>query len=170
MDGQIPSGHIVVYDDDSFYMGGLIAEKICLTGQQVTLVTPADVVSAWCDYTSERFYVQKRLLELGVALQTGFQLASYNGDDVRIVNTYTDRTRAISANALVMVTARQPNDRLYRALETQWQEDSAIGIRSVTRIGDCEAPALIAASVYAGHRFAREFDMKPDTEMSPRYE
>ena len=95
---------------------------------------------------------------------------SYNGHDVRVVNTYTDRTLAISANALVMVTARQPNDRLYRALETRWQEDSAIGIRSITRIGDCEAPALIAASVYAGHRFAREFDMKPDAEMNPRYE
>ena len=86
------------------------------------------------------------------------------------MNTYTDQTRAISANALVMVTARQPNDKLYRALETRRQEDAAIGIRSVTRIGDCEAPALIAASVYAGHRFAREFDMKPDSEISPRYE
>ena len=170
MDGQIPIGHIVVYDDDSFYMGGLIAEKICLTGQQVTLVTPSDVVSAWCDYTSERFYVQKRLLEVGVAIQTGSQLVSYNGHDVRVVNTYTDQTRAISANALVMVTARQPNDKLYRALETRRQEDAAIGIRSVTHIGDCEAPALIAASVYAGHRFAREFDMKPDSEISPRYE
>ncbi len=70
MDGQTPSGHTVVYDDDSFYMGGLIAEKICLTGQQVTLVTPADVVSAWGDYTSERLYVQKRLPERGVALLT----------------------------------------------------------------------------------------------------
>ena len=170
MNGQIPRGHIVVYDDDSFYMGGLIAEKICLTGQQVTLVTPADVVSAWCDYTSERFYVQKRLLELGVALQTGYQLESYNNQEVRIMNSYTDQSRAISANALVMVTARQPNDSLYRALETRRQEDSAVGICSVTRIGDCEAPALIAASVYAGHRFAREFDMKSDSEKGPRYE
>jgi dimethylamine/trimethylamine dehydrogenase len=28
----------------------------------------------------------------------------------------------------------------------------------VRRIGDCEAPAIIAAAVYAGHRYARELD------------
>jgi dimethylamine/trimethylamine dehydrogenase len=26
------------------------------------------------------------------------------------------------------------------------------------RIGDCDAPAIIAAAVYAGHRYARELD------------
>ena len=32
------------------------------------------------------------------------------------------------------------------------------GILGVTRIGDCLAPGTIAAAVYAGHRFAREFE------------
>jgi dimethylamine/trimethylamine dehydrogenase len=32
------------------------------------------------------------------------------------------------------------------------------GIKSVTRIGDCLAPGLIAYAVYAGHRYARELD------------
>ena len=32
---------------------------------------------------------------------------------------------------------------------------------TLTRIGDCEAPAIIAAATYAGHRYARELDM-PD--------
>jgi dimethylamine/trimethylamine dehydrogenase len=31
--------------------------------------------------------------------------------------------------------------------------------KSVQRIGDCEAPAIIAAAVYSGHRYARELDM-----------
>jgi dimethylamine/trimethylamine dehydrogenase len=29
----------------------------------------------------------------------------------------------------------------------------------VKRIGDCEAPAIIAAAVYSGHRYALELDV-----------
>ena len=63
-----------------------------------------------------------------------------------------------SAAALVMVTARLPEDRLYRALETMADRLAAAGVKSVTRIGDCLAPGAIFHAVYAGHRYAREFD------------
>ena len=33
--------------------------------------------------------------------------------------------------------------------------------RSLQRIGDCDAPAIIASAVYAGHRYARELDKEP---------
>jgi dimethylamine/trimethylamine dehydrogenase len=168
MAGRIPQGPALVYDDDSFYMGGLVAEKIRLAGQPVTLVTPEDVVSAWCDYTSERFYVQKRLLDLGVVLQTGHQLLSYDAQNVRIVSAYTDQEQSIRADALVMVTARQPNDALYQTLNERLQQESSADMPTLHRIGDCEAPAIIAAAVYAGHRYARELDATPDT--APRYE
>jgi dimethylamine/trimethylamine dehydrogenase len=170
MAGQLPSGPVVVYDDDSFYMGGLVAEKIRLAGQAVTLVTPEDVVSDWCDYTSERFYVQKRLLELGVTLQTSHQLVSYHGQEVRIASGYTDQEQTLSANALVLVTARQPNDALYQTLKERLQQDSPAGAPTLHRIGDCDAPAIIAAAVYAGHRFARELDTDTDNRQQPRYE
>ena len=168
MAGRIPQGPALVYDDDSFYMGGLVAEKIRLAGQPVTLVTPEDVVSAWCDYTSERFYVQKRLLDLGVVLQTGHQLLSYDAQNVRIVSAYTGQEQSIRADALVMVTARQPNDALYQTLNERLQQESSADMPTLHRIGDCEAPAIIAAAVYAGHRYARELDATPDT--APRYE
>ena len=168
MAGRIPQGPTLVYDDDSFYMGGLVAEKIRLAGQPVTLVTPEDVVSAWCDYTSERFYVQKRLLDLGVVLQTGHQLLSYDAQNVRIVSAYTDQEQSIRADALVMVTARQPNDALYQTLNESLQQELSPDAPTLHRIGDCEAPAIIAAAVYAGHRYARELDATPDT--APRYE
>ena len=170
MAGQLPSGPVVVYDDDSFYMGGLVAEKISLAGQAVTLVTPEDVVSDWCDYTSERFYVQKRLLELGVTLQTGHQLVSYDGQKVRIASGYTDQEQTLDANALVLVTARQPNDALYQTLKERLQQDSPAGAPTLHRIGDCDAPAIIAAAVYAGHRFARELDTDTDNRQQPQYE
>ncbi len=56
-------------------------------------------------------------------------------------------------DSVVMVTARLPNDGLYRALA-----ERQAGPPSLCRIGDCDAPAIIAAAVYAGHRYARELD------------
>ena len=50
------------------------------------------------------------------------------------------------------------NETLYRELAERFSEGAAGTVKSVRRIGDCEAPAIIAAAVYAGHRYAREFD------------
>jgi dimethylamine/trimethylamine dehydrogenase len=43
-------------------------------------------------------------------------------------------------------------------------------IVSVTSIGDCLAPGTIAAAVYAGHRYAREFELPPDNRARFRRE
>jgi dimethylamine/trimethylamine dehydrogenase len=57
-----------------------------------------------------------------------------------------------------MVTARRPNDGLYRALCGRLAAGTEGAPKSVRRIGDWDAPAIIAAAVYAGHRYARELD------------
>ena len=64
----------------------------------------------------------------------------------------------MAADAVVMVTARRPNDTLYRELKMRLESGATDALKSVTRFGDCEAPAIIAAAVYAGHRYAREFE------------
>jgi len=56
---------------------------------------------------------------------------------------------------------RDPKDQLFGSLKSQALVVADAGIKSVSRIGDCEAPGLIAAAVYAGHRFAREFGKEP---------
>jgi dimethylamine/trimethylamine dehydrogenase len=43
--GVVPAGPVVVYDDDHYYIGGVIAEKLRGDGLEVTLVTPANEVS-----------------------------------------------------------------------------------------------------------------------------
>lgn len=57
--------------------------------------------------------------------------------------------------------AREPRDELYRSLADEPQVSAAAGIKSLAKIGDCDAPALIAHAVYAGHRAAREIDADP---------
>jgi dimethylamine/trimethylamine dehydrogenase len=53
---------------------------------------------------------------------------------------------------------RVSNDALAAELAGHEAQFAAAGIRSVTSIGDALAPATIAAAVYAGHGYAREFD------------
>jgi dimethylamine/trimethylamine dehydrogenase len=63
------------------------------------------------------------------------------------------------------MTARLPEDALYRALREREAEWADAGLRSVRVIGDAEAPGLIAHAVYAGHRYARELDAPPSGEI-----
>ena len=83
---------------------------------------------------------------------------------LRLANTLTGDTRE-HEGSVVSVTARLPRDELYDALK---------GKIPVRRIGDCFGPSIIAAAVYEGHRYAREFDAEIDPDEVPfnrtRYE
>ena len=170
MAGRLPDGPTVVFDDDSFYMGGVIAERVCRENVPVTLVTPENVVSDWCEHTSEQYQVQKHLLELSVRIETAHSLLAYDGREVTICCTHTGRQQSIEANALIMVTARSPRDELYQSLKQRMEGEAQTPFRSLRRIGDCEAPAIIAAAVYAGHRYAQELDREPDPDAPLRFE
>ena len=149
MAGVRPEGAVVVYDDDHYYMGGVIAEALSDAGCEVTLVTPANEVSTWTTHTEEQFRIQRRLLELGIALETGVTLGAVNEGSAVLECVYTGDAREVAAAAVVVVTSRQPQDVLFHSL---------VGRISVQRIGDCHAPGTIAAAVYSGHRYAREMD------------
>src|SRR5690606_31547675 len=68
MAGTIPDGPVIVFDDDHYYMGGVLAERIRAAGREVALVTPAEIASQWTHYTLEYDRIQRHLLELGVDL------------------------------------------------------------------------------------------------------
>jgi dimethylamine/trimethylamine dehydrogenase len=55
-----------------------------------------------------------------------------------------------------MITSRIPNDELYYELKGKIKDSNKFN--SVTRIGDCLAPATIASAVYDGRKYAMEFD------------
>ncbi len=150
-------------------MGGVIAERIRSENLPVTIVTPEHVVSDWCYYTSEQYQVEKRLRELGIEIKTTHNLLAYDGQKVTIGCIHTGRHETIQADALIMVTARQPRDALYHDLRRREEGGTQTSFRSLQRIGDCDAPAIIAASVYAGHRYAREFDSEP-VDLSVKFE
>ncbi|MFV2000351.1 MAG: FAD-dependent oxidoreductase [Acidimicrobiia bacterium] len=150
MAGVTPiGGPVVVYDDDHYYIGGVIAEKLRKEGLDVTLVTPANEVSTWTTHTEEQHRIQERLLSLGITLETGTTLGRIAADHATLECVFTGKTHDVAASSVVTVSSRRPVDDLYYEL---------VDDISITRIGDCLAPGTIATSVYSGHRFARELD------------
>ncbi len=167
MAGRLPEGRVVVFDDDHYYMGTVIAERLRAEATPVTLVTPADQVAAWGSFTAEQGRSQRRLLELGVEIVTAHGLSAFDGREATIACAYTGRERRIAADSVVMVTARRPNDALHRALSERLAAGVPAAPKSLRRIGDCDAPAIIAAAVHAGHRYARELDATGDGSDPP---
>jgi dimethylamine/trimethylamine dehydrogenase len=168
MAGQRPTGKAVtLYDDDHYYMGGVLAELLQREGFAVTLVTPATEVSNWARNTMEQFKIQARLLELGVAIVTGRIVSAVRKGEIETACVFTGRTDQRASDSLVMVTARLPNDRLYldlKARETDWAD---AGIAGVKCAGDAWAPSTIAGAVYGGRRYAEEMDAPPIGDAVP---
>ena len=61
-------------------------------------------------------------------------------------------------------------DTLYHEIRKHMDDGIKGAPLSLKRIGDCEAPAIIAAAVFAGHRYARELDTTPDIDNPLRHE
>jgi dimethylamine/trimethylamine dehydrogenase len=164
------SDPVILFDDDEYYLGGVLAEKLRRDGHRVVLVTPAALVSAWTQYTLEQEKIQKRLIELDVEIVANHNLAHIGEGRVELACVFTDRPLRREAGSVVMVTSRAPSDDLYRDLTADAEKLAAIGITSVSRIGDCLAPGMIAHAVYSGHRYARELDAPATDALSFRPE
>ena len=158
MDGTKLSGRVVIYDDDHFYMGGVIAEAVSSHDTDVVFVTSADSVSPTCQGTLDQSRIQSRLIELGVEIVTAHTLASWDSHEARFDGVYGGPTQKVACDSVVVVTSRQPDESLYLELAADPECLNAAGIETLQRIGDCEAPHHIAAAVHAGHLFARTLD------------
>ena len=168
--GKPIEGPVVIYDDDRYYLGSVIAEQLRLKGLEVTLVTPASDVSNWSHATLEQGWAEERLYELGVEIVEKHSIASAGSGSLQIEHAVNGRQRSLPCASLLFVTMRLPNDSLFQELTANSDRLAQAGIKSVLRIGDCLAPSTIAAAVYAGHRCAREMDETPAGEVAFRRE
>jgi dimethylamine/trimethylamine dehydrogenase len=162
--GRLPAGErVVVYDDDHYYMGGALAELLANAGRHVVVVTPQALVSAWTTHTMEQRRIHARLESAGVGIVLSSALTAAAPDGVRFASVHTGRETAVAADALVLVTARLPNDELATRLE------AVEGGPRVRVIGDALAPGTIAQAVWDGHRYAEELDdpAAADRDLAP---
>ncbi len=158
MAGRLPVGHVLVFDDDNYYMAPVVAELLQTSGCKVTYVTPDNLVAGFGQRTAEQSGTQRRLMELGIDLVLAHNFQRLDDGEAVLDCSYTGRIRKLSVDAVVMVTARSPNETLYQQLVRKRSDGTAGTVKSIHRIGDCDAPAIIASAVYAGHKYAREFD------------
>ena len=148
--GRRPSGtRVVVYDDELFYLGGVLAELLAGEGFQVTIVTPESKVSAWTVNTMEQHKVHRRLVQAGVEVLTDTVVMHHEGDTARLACAYTGSERGFAADAIVSVTFRLPDDALVGELQV-------LGFANVQAIGDAWSPGTIAEAVYNGRLYAEE--------------
>lgn len=160
MDGTFPSGRVLLFDDDHFYMGGVIAEALAARGVAVDFVTPESVVSAFTLNTAEQPRVQKRVIECSAQVRVSTRLNGFTEHGAELACVYTGRTLRVPVDAVVLVTSQHPEDALFHELSAGiGRLTSAAEPRRVVRLGDCLSPGTIAAAVYSGHLFARTLDV-----------
>ncbi len=155
VDAIAAPGPVVIFDDDRFYMASVLAELVAQAGRETVFVTPAPIVAPWSENTLEQDRIQKRLIELGVEIVPLHGLAGLSENRLRVECVYSGRVQEIDCGTPVAVTSRLPNDGLWEDLSARKEGWREAGLRSVTRIGDCLAPGLIAAACYSGHEYAR---------------
>ncbi len=156
--GGPTQGRVVIYDDDHYYMGSVIAEALVARGCVVEFVTPAVKVAEWTVNTLEQASIMRRLLGLGVRLHLSKASEAVGADHVTLGCTWTGQTSQLACDAVVMVTSRVPDDALYRAVMARQGDWHSAGVQSVALIGDAAAPGPIAWATYAGRRFAEDLD------------
>ena len=163
MAGNYPSGQVVIFDDDHYYMGSVLAELLVEAGCWVAIVTPAPLVSQWSSFTLEQERVQKHLVDLGIEIRSSHQLDEIYTHSVGLTDTVSGFWFQFPCDSVVLVTDREPNNQLYQALKPTLEDRRLDSLRV---IGDAEAPHIIAQAVYAGHLAAREFD-EPKVDGTP---
>jgi dimethylamine/trimethylamine dehydrogenase len=166
--GARPAGErVLIYDDDHYFMGGVLAELLRGEGCQVTLVTPEPLVSAWTVNTMEQNRIQTRLLEMGVVVSVSRALARAGAGSAVTSCVFTEREHEHASDTVVLVTGRLPSDGL--AAELEALAAGAGDDPAVRLLGDAASPGTIAAAVWEGRRFAEELDAPPGDDTLPPF-
>jgi len=157
--GAEPEGPIVIYDFDHYYMGSCLAELLRQRGNDVTIVTPANAVSAWTFMSNEQADIRMRMIELGIGTVFEQYVTGFSNGAVQLTDIYRGSdVSSIDCGSLLVVGVRTAEDGLYQELDSDPDRLADAGINSLRSIGDCRAPGAIAHAVYSGHECARTID------------
>jgi dimethylamine/trimethylamine dehydrogenase len=159
---QLAGERILVVDNDGYYMGVSIAEKLALEGKRVTLMTHLGHICPYMHFTLEAPNQHRKLHKLGVQIVTYHVPTAIAEGRVTSVHVYDEdaHEHGWDVDGVVLVTARRSNEALFRSLKDDigLERLEAEGVKALYRIGDCEAPRLLADAIFSGHRLGREID------------
>ena len=161
---------VVVFDDEPYVMGGAIAELLAAQGHEVTLVTPAQQISPWTQFTYEQQEILRRLVSRGIEIIPSRNLRAIGDGTVELAGMFGEPPIHRDAASVVLVTMRSSNDTVVKELRSLMESGHASAIKSLNAVGDCLTPGLIADAVFSGHRVARELDGPDVTDLPFRIE
>jgi dimethylamine/trimethylamine dehydrogenase len=156
--GHVDGEHVVVYDTDGYFTAVGMIELLLAAGKRVSLITPSPNLAMFMFATGEGFRVNRELRAQGVEVITNHLLTEIAPGTLHGQNVWAPDPVQWSADAVVLVTQREPLDALYHELHAQPERLHEEGIEALYRIGDCLAPRTIAENIFDGHRLAREID------------
>jgi 2,4-dienoyl-CoA reductase-like NADH-dependent reductase (Old Yellow Enzyme family) len=144
-----PSGDVIVLDDLCDVVAPLCAVAIADDGGTVRLVTRWPMVGLDTILDVYLDWILPKLYKSGVEMLCDRFVRSIEGSRVHLVNVHhPDDELEVRADWIVMVTAYQSEDGLYKLLLDR--------AASVETIGGATAPRGTYESVYEGHRQARK--------------
>jgi dimethylamine/trimethylamine dehydrogenase len=158
VNGAIDGERVLVYDTDGYFTAVGMAEMLLAAGKRVTVVTSNANFASFMFFTGEAFRVNRELRAQGIEIVTGHLLSEITPDGLLGQSVWAPDPVHWSADAVVLVTQREPLDSLYHELRADPARLQREGIEAVYRVGDCLAPRTIAENVFDGHRLAREID------------
>lgn len=149
--GQELPESILVYDDDHYYLGGVLAEHLAKKGHNVTIASPLETISAWTGYTLEQSRVIERLHQHNIRMLPNHSIVSATSKTVGLcVYDTGEKGPRVAAKGVLMVGARAAREDLYQSVQ-----DLNLPNARIFRAGDCEAPGTIQAAIFAGHKTAK---------------
>lgn len=143
---------VVIVDETGFIIGPGLAELLVDQGRTVELLTSDSQVGQYLAPNMQQPWVYGRIMSR-VTLTPHVRVTAIDGSTVTTVNVHTHEERLIEeVDTVVLVTAKQPNDGLYRALSGQIAELHLIGD------GDRATNAVfgIGDALKAGHAVGRQ--------------
>jgi dimethylamine/trimethylamine dehydrogenase len=148
----------VIYDDDHYYFGSVLALELKRQGHEVTLVSPAGRVCSWGEFTDEQTRSNTEIIKAGIKVINNYKIEVVMNGIAELSCIFSGETKEVSCDFVVPITRKIPVTDLYDHLYSRTQDWKINGIRKVIRIGDAEAPSIIAAAVHSGYRSAIEVD------------
>jgi dimethylamine/trimethylamine dehydrogenase len=177
MHGKPVAGkQVLILDGDGHFLGLALAELMANQGKQVSYVCDASDVSEYGVFTMESGNNKRMMFEKRIKsychhwvdrIEPGCVRLSYLykfGPDLIGPSTGSVPRKDnggefdLPIDAVILVTSRYSDTRLWQELKVRKAEWAANGIQEVFRIGDCKAPTQLNQALWDAHRLAREFD------------
>jgi dimethylamine/trimethylamine dehydrogenase len=181
--GKTLGSRVVVLDGEGYFMAVSLAEMLAERGHVVSIVSLFEKIAPYTDWTLEGPNLRRMLREKGIAELLSHWVeevvAGPYGIAVRAFDLYRDGSRRrtdpakgelprrpgqavtrLECDSLVLCTSRQSDDRIFASLSERRGDWAGLGLKSVSRAGDCLAPRYLADAVFDGHRIGREIDQE----------